>query len=37
MKVEKISVKTLVTNKTFFELNVFNTYKDKYWNKKSWK
>lgn len=37
MKVEKISVKTLLTNKTFFELNVFNTYKNKYWNKKSWK
>ena len=37
MKIEKISVKTLLTSKAFYNLNLFNIYKNKYWSKKSWK
>jgi hypothetical protein len=37
MILKKRKQKEIQNNKLFFDLNLFSLYKDKYWNKKSWK
>jgi len=37
MKIKKLKTNDLVPKKSFFRLNFFNVYKNKFWKKKSWK
>ena len=37
MKIKKKKSNDLVSSKALYALNMFNVYKDKFWNKKSWK
>ena len=36
-EIKKKKSNDLVSSKALYALNMFNVYKDKFWNKKSWK